>query len=171
MNASQLVSASSLAVNYGVKSIVYGPPGTGKTPIIATCPRPVVLFTEPGVGSMQELGANIPAWSAQTSQRISEFFDWFFRSSEARLFDTLCIDSASQMCEIKLNEELPTKKDPRQAYGEMERWASPFFNGIYYMQNKHIYIICKEEAVEETEAAELLRRLSTAIAHIYPAKH
>ena len=150
MNASSLVSASSLACNYGVKSIVYGPPGTGKTPIIATCPRPLLLACETGLGSLQSLGAHIPVWPALTSARINEFFSWFFSSAEARNFDTLCIDSASQMCEIKLNEELPGKKDPRQAYGEMERWGTPIFNGLYYMQQKHIYIICKEEPVEES---------------------
>jgi hypothetical protein len=166
----QLVPASTLAYNYGVKTIVYGPPGTGKTPIIATCPRPVVLACETGMGSMQRLGNNIPAWQALTSQRIDEFFNWFFHSAEARNFDTLCIDSASQMCEIKLNEVLPGKKDPRQAYGDMERWGSPIFNALYYMQQKHIYIVCKEETIEEVSGVGANQSVTYRYRPYFPGK-
>lgn len=79
MDIRDLKAASEHAQNFGVKAIIYGPAGTGKTPILNTAPRPVLLATEAGLLSMR--GSNIPTYEAYTSQRIDEFFKWFFNST------------------------------------------------------------------------------------------
>ena len=120
MNIQNLKPASELAQRFGVKALVYGGPGMGKTPIIKTAPRPVLCVVEPGMLSMRD-AVNIPAWDAYTPERIDEFFKWLFTSAEAKNFDTVGIDSISQLAEIILTQELNRNKDGRKAYGEMSR--------------------------------------------------
>lgn len=148
MRMNQLVPASQLSQSYGCKAVVYGSPGTGKTPIIQTAPRPVLLAVEPGLLSMKN-AHNVPTWEGYTPERISEFFDWLFKSNEASNFDTVGIDSGSQVAEIFLTQELARNKDGRKAYGEMSKRVMEIFNALYYLRNKHIYLIAKEGTVDE----------------------
>lgn len=148
MNLSQLKPASQLAQRFGVKAIMYGGPGSGKTPLTKTAPRPVLLVCEPGMLTMRD-ATNLPAWDAYTPERIEEFFAWLTQSAEARNFDTVCVDSVSQMAEIFLTQELTRNKDGRKAYGEMYRRTMKYLNDLYYMPQKHTYLIAKQASVEE----------------------
>lgn len=94
-------------------------------------------------------GSTIPAWEAYTAGTITEFFTWFFNSAESKNFDTLGIDSVSQMAEIILNDELKINKDGRKAYGEMSRKIMDWINKLYFFPQKHLYLICKQTTVEE----------------------
>lgn len=148
MNANQLVPAGQLANTFGVKALVYGDPGTGKTPIINTAPRPVLCATEPGLRSMT--GSNVPTWEAYTAARAHEFFDWLFQSNEAAYFDTVCIDSVSQFAEAQLTLELSRNAHGKKAFGEMATAVHKQLSGIYYMKNKHVYLIAKKSNYEQT---------------------
>ncbi len=148
MQMNQLRPASELAKVFGVKVLAYGGPGAGKTPLIMSAPRPVLCVVEPGMLSMRT-ATNIPAWEAYTPEKIEEFFTWFFQSKEAANFDTLGLDSVSQMAEIFLTQELKRNKDGRKAYGEMSRRMMDLINGLYFMKNKHIYLIAKQATVDQ----------------------
>lgn len=143
MNANDLQPAGNFARNYGVKCVVYGAPGTGKTPIIGTCPRPVLLATEPGLLSMR--GSKVPTWLAPTTLKIDEFFRWFELSAEAKAFDTLCIDSTSQMADIALQEAKKKNAHGLKQYGDMLEYIDPIMRRMYFLENKHMYFIAKEE--------------------------
>jgi hypothetical protein len=146
MNINDLKPAGQLIRKYGVKAIIYGQPGTTKTPMINTAPRPVLLATEPGLLSMK--GSTVPTWEAFTIERIADFFKWFTESKEASQFDTLAIDSGSQLAEISLTYHLERNKDGRKAYGELSIEVMKWFDALYYMQQKHILLICKQMAAE-----------------------
>jgi len=148
MNANQLRPASELARMFGVKSLIYGGPGTGKTPMVKTLPRPVMCVIEPGMLSMRDANT-IPAWEANTPERIEEFFTWALTSAEAKNFDTIAIDSISQMCEVILTQELERQKHGLKAYGEMARRVMDLVNALYYTRQKHVYLIGKLHAGEE----------------------
>lgn len=147
MNINSLKPAGQLAQKFGVKALVYGPPGTGKTPVFNTAPRPVLLVVEPGMLSMRD--SNIPSFEAYTAPAVDEFFLWFFQSAEAKNFDTLGIDSVSQLAEIILTNELKINKDGRKAYGEMSRKVMENINKLYFFPNKHLYLIAKQTSIEE----------------------
>ena len=147
MQASQLKPASQLAQRFGVKALAYGGPGTGKTPMINTAPRPVLCVVEPGMLSMRT--SNVPAWEAYDVPRINEFFKWLFTSNEARNYDTVGIDSISQLAEIILTDELKKNKDGRKAYGEMSRAVMEIVNALYYLPQKHVYLIGKQSVSDE----------------------
>lgn len=171
MNASQLKPASSFAKQYGVKMIAYGPPGEGKTPLVNTAPRPVLAFVEPGMLSMRT--SNVPTWDATTPAKADEFFDWVFRSPELRNFDTICIDSASELAEMYLNEEKARNRNKLQAYGLMAQRAMAHFRGLYYIEQKHVYLICKqgkrEVDAETVEKAPYFpgQELNVQVPHLY----
>ena len=142
-----LKPASEFAKNYGVKSIVYGPAGSGKTPIINTCPNPVLLACEPGLLSMR--GSKVPTWEAYSADKVDEFFDWFFKSNETKKFDTLAIDSISQMAELYLQKALKEVKHGLQAYGTMATQTLAQLNALYFTKEKHTYLIAKQEIITD----------------------
>lgn len=149
MQEKDLKPAKDFAIQFGVKSVLYGPAGTGKTPISgSTSPRPVLLATEPGLLSMR--GSTVPTWVAPTKDKIDEFMKWFEHSNEARNYDTLIIDSISQMCEIALNDAKKRIRHGLQQYGDMADYIYPYMERLYFMQNKHMILIAKEEVENAT---------------------
>lgn len=146
MNLNQLRPASELAGRFGVKSLVYGGPGTGKTPIVNTAPRPVLCAVEPGLTSMRN--SNVPTWEAYTADKIDEFFLWL-KTPESRAFDTVAIDSVSQMAEVYLGVALKKNAHGKAAYGDMARAVMKNMNDLFYMPQKHVYLISKQGLFEE----------------------
>lgn len=145
MNLSSLRPAKEFAQNYGVKSIVYGPAGSGKTPIVNTAPNPVLLACEPGLLSMRN--SNVPTFRAATAELLDEFFDWFFTSNESKKFDTIAVDSGSQMCETYLTRAKKQNKHGLAAYGQMAEDVLKQLERLYFMPQKHVYLIAKQEIV------------------------
>lgn len=142
MDARNLKPAGQLMQRFGVKAVCYGGPGSGKTPVVNTAPRPVMLVVEPGMLSMK--GSKVPAFEAFTPALVDEFFAWFFNSNESRAYDTLAVDSVSQIAEIFLTRELGRCKDGRMAYGEMSKRVMAHLNALFYMPNKHVFLIGKQ---------------------------
>src|ERR1700677_1235748 len=147
MNLQSLRPARDFAQNFGVKAVIYGPAGSGKTPIINTAPRPLLLATEPGLLSMRT--SNVPTFCGYSASAIDEFFQWFFQSAETKNFDTLAIDSTSQMAEVYLQAALKTNKHGLAAYGEMATNTLKHLNTLYFTQYKHTYLIAKQEIISE----------------------
>jgi hypothetical protein len=147
MQMSQLQPAHKLAQRYGVKCLAYGPPGSGKTPLVNTAPRPVMLVTEPGLLSMRN--SNVPCWTGESTAKIEEFFKWAFESREMNNFDTIAVDSVSQMAEIVLAETFAKNRDGRKAYGDMSKQVMEWLDGIYFMQQKHVWLTAKQTSYED----------------------
>jgi hypothetical protein len=158
MNVNSLRAVVQLASGSGVKCILYGGPGSGKTPLIKTCPRPVGLFTEHGLLSLRGCDT-VPGFMANSTKDIDDFFAWFSRSNERRNFDTLFVDSGSQMAEMYLLQELANNKHGLKAYGNMsdavmKHLGQPGINGqmptgVYYMHDIHVVLVCKQSVRDE----------------------
>lgn len=143
MTTITLRPAKDFAQNYGVKALIYGPAGSGKTPILNTAPRPVLLATETGLLSMRK--SEVPTCLALTVSQIKDFFAWLKSSNEAKAFDTVGMDSSTQLAEIFLNDAKKRIKHGLQQYGEMAEESMKLFSELYVMPYKHIYLIAKEE--------------------------
>ena len=165
MQMIDLKPAKDFANAFGCKAIVYGPPGSGKTPVFNTAPRPVLLATEPGLLSMRN--STVPTWIGDSKAKIDEFFKWFENSSEAKNFDTLGIDSTSQMCNIALDES--KSKHGLAQYGDMADYVMPFLKRLYFMREKHMYLIAKEELTTDGKRRPLYpgKYLPAEIPHLY----
>ncbi len=172
MNLSDLRPASEFAKTYGCKSIIFGPPGSAKTPIVNTCPRPLLLSTEAGLLSMRK--SNVPTYQAHTIDAIEEFFEWFFNSKEVDNFDTLAIDSGSHIADIYLQNILTGKSKSGKkmhgeaAYGQMAEDCMKHFRKLYFMPRKHVYMICKEGEFSGVKRPYFPGRLlNTLVPHDY----
>lgn len=166
MQASHLKPASEFAQLYGCKAIIFGAPGSAKTPLINTAPRPVMLACEPGMLSMR--GSNVPTCQAFTPEAIDDFFKWFFTSAEVKNYDTLAIDSVSQLADIYLQAALKKLKHGLQAYGSMATSVMDHMRPLFFTPQKHTYLICKQ-SVGEGMARPMFpgNQLNVDIPHMY----
>lgn len=167
MQASDLRPAGQLAQRYGVKILCFGPPGSGKTPAIRTAPNPVLLATEPGLLSLR--GSTVPTWEAGTAERVEDFRKWFFSSTEAKKFDTICIDSVSQMAELYLERAHKNNAHGLKAYGVMSEDTFAFISALFYQREKHVYLTCKEEIMSDAWRRAYFpgKELNAKIPHLY----
>ena len=142
----RIVAANQLAGQYGIKTVITGPPGSGKTPLMGTAPRAIVLALEPGYRSVRN--QNFPCWNAINDLKSAEdFFAWLFGSNEAKQFDTVGFDSWSQLCDLVLNKFKAKNSHGLKAYGEMADQIYGWAEKLFYLQQKHVVMLCKQETV------------------------
>lgn len=167
MDQREFKQAREFAQLYGAKAIVHGAPGSGKTPITNTAPRPLLVVVEPGMLSMRK--STIPAVECYTPERCDDFFKWLFGSREAANYDTIAIDSVSQMAEIYLKRALKKNKDGRAAYGVMSTECMEHLNGLFFMRQKHTYLICKQMIGDDGIARPFFpgKDMNTKVPHLY----
>lgn len=101
---------------HGVKMLVYGLSGAGKTHIIQTLPTPIIGSAESGLLTLRKL--KIPYGIIATYADLLEFYQWCAGSAQARQFQSIALDSISEIAEVVLANERKFTKDPRQAFGE-----------------------------------------------------
>lgn len=144
----QLQSTANVAAN-GQKFLVYGNAGTGKTPLCASLApwSPVILSAESGLLSLRQY--NLPFVSIESVFMLTEAYNWFATSQEAKQFGACCLDSISEMGEVILAKEKASTKDPRKAYGEMMEQIVVLAKKFRDLPGRHIYISCKEEFVQD----------------------
>lgn len=153
MDMRDLRPAREFARKYGCKAIVYGPPGTGKTPILAkTAQRPILVAHEAGTASLWD--CDTPTYEAYDAPRCDEFYTWFFNSAESKNFDSLIVDSASELMRIYLKAQKSkgsasgNEAHGQRAYGKSAEQAGKWLEQAYSMPQKHIFLICKQEIIE-----------------------
>jgi len=146
--AINLKSTSSLSAN-GVKMLVYGNAGAGKTSLIPTLPNPVVLSAEGGLLSIQD--ASLPYVEVNSYETLMEAYKWLTESDEGKAFDSIALDSISEIAEVVLNHEKKIAKDPRQAYGAMQEQMADIIRAFRDIPGKHVYFTAKcEKSQDET---------------------
>jgi phage nucleotide-binding protein len=125
----------------GVKLLVYGQAGAGKTSLIPTLPTPVVLSAEGGLLSIKD--ANLPYIEITSIDDLHEAYKWLTASKEAADFESVALDSISEIAEVVLNYERKATKDPRQAYGAMQEQMQDIIRIFRDLSGKHVYFSAK----------------------------
>lgn len=143
--AIQLKSTKGLHA-HGVKLLVYGQAGAGKTSLIKTLPSPVVLSAEGGLLSIAD--ADIPFIEINSMQTIEEALNWC-SSSEAKSFQSVALDSISEIAEVILGHEKRAAKDPRQAYGAMQDAMAYIIRAFRDLPEKHVFFSAKLEKTQD----------------------
>ena len=144
--AINLKSTGNLAGN-GVKLLVYGPAGAGKTTLIPTLPNVVVLSAEGGLLSIQD--AELPFIEITTMAELQEAYKWLAESQEATQFESVAIDSISEIAEVALNYEKKVNKDPRAAYGAMQEQMADIIRAFRDLPAKHVLMTAKLEKTQD----------------------
>lgn len=130
--ALNFTTANTVSQGQGIKVLTYGGPGMGKTVLNATMPNPVLVSAESGSLSLRRANLerlygvgnpyicyDMPMIEIKTVDDLVEAHRWASQSTEARNFQSLGIDSVSEIAEVVLNNAKRQVKDPRQAYGEL----------------------------------------------------
>jgi hypothetical protein len=132
--SAQWTTTSKAAVSHGVKALVYSPSGAGKTLLCATAPRPCILSAESGLLSLSRrniervfgvdtpgITYDIPVMQVTNLLQLRDAFNWFANpANNARQhFDTICLDSITEIAEVMLKTYKSGKADARQAYGDL----------------------------------------------------
>jgi hypothetical protein len=131
----------------GVKLLVYANAGSGKTRLITTLPNPVVFSAEGGLLSIAD--ADVPFVEVSSYDTLMEAYQWVIGSDEAKHFESIALDSISEIAEVVLNHEKKIAKDPRQAYGEVITLMEKVIRDFRDMPGKNVYFVAKEESVKD----------------------
>lgn len=141
--AVNLKSTKSLSAN-GVKILVYGQAGAGKTSLIPTLPKPIVLSAESGLLSIT--GADVPFIEINTIDELHEAYTFVKESTD---YQSVVIDSISEIAEVVLATEKKISKDPRQAYGAMQEQVSDIIRAFRDLPLNVLMIAKLEKAQDE----------------------
>lgn len=139
-------TTGSLSAN-GVKVLVYGQAGAGKTSLIKTLPQPIVLSAEGGLLSIQD--ADLPFIEISDMETLREAYTWLTQSDEAKGFQSVALDSISEIAEVVLNAEKKATKDPRQAYGAMQEQMADIIRAFRDLPGRHVYMSAKLEKTQD----------------------
>ena len=143
----------------GVKMLVYGRSGTGKTMLCATAPNPIILSAEAGLLSLSPQNIkkvfgqamDITVLKITTVQDLQEAYGWLTSNDQhAQAFETICLDSITEIAEQVLSNAKSQVKDPRQAYGELIEKCTMLLKMFRDIPGKHVYVSAKEETAADS---------------------
>jgi len=140
------IKRTSAIAMQSVSLLSYGHSGAGKTSLIKTLPRPITLSAEGGLLSLAD--ADLPYIEISKLEDVKEVFHWLEDSDEAKDFDSVALDSISEISEVVLTEEKGKTKDGRQAYGQTNEIMSVIIRSFRDL-NKHVYFTAKCEKMQD----------------------
>lgn len=143
--AIKLKSTADVQAN-GVKALVYGMAGVGKTYMIKSLPNPLVISAESGLLALT--GTDIPYIEVKTFMELQEAYQ-FIVSEHGAQFESIAIDSISEIGEIVLAHEKSVNKDGRGAYGEMAVKIMEIMRSFRDIQGKNVMFIAKAEKSQD----------------------
>ena len=141
---SRIVSPENAVQDQGAKILVYGMAGAGKTFLARTAPGKVlVISAEAGLLSIRD-AQNVEAIEVKSAAEVVEVYE-ALRSGKLQ-YDTVCLDSISEISELLLQAEKARHKDARKAYGEVQESVTNVMRAFRDLQ-MHVMFICKEDKV------------------------
>ena len=177
----QFTTSDESSATGGVKMLVYGPAGYGKTMLAATLPNPILLSAESGLLSLNQanqmrvIGAhqNIPVIKIEDVNDLTDAFEFVATSKEAEGFQSVVLDSVSEIAEVVLNNAKRQVKDPRQAYGELAEKMTTLIRAFRDLPDKHVLFTAKQDRIQDSDGMLLFgpsmpgKQLTASIAHFF----
>jgi AAA domain len=134
---------------HGHKVLVYSESGVGKTVLCSTAPSPVIVSAEAGLLSLRKV--KIPVIEIKTLADLRDAFNWACTSKDVAAFETICLDSVTEIAEVLLADLIKTKgqNDPRKAYGELVPQMSEIIRAFRDLPGKNVYFSAKVEPIKD----------------------
>jgi len=157
----QFSTASQESLANGIKVLVYGGSGVGKTVLTATLPNPVLISAEAGALSLRESNLkrlfgddpticyNMPIITIRTADDLRDVHLWCHQSAEAKNFQSIALDSISEIGEVVLNNAKRQVKDPRQAYGDLIEQMETAIRAFRDLPGKNVLVSAKMEPLKD----------------------
>lgn len=140
--AIQLKNTADVHAN-GIKALVYGSAGAGKTTLAASMPNPIIISAEGGLLSIQ--GAGLPYIEVNSMETLQESFEYVASSD----FESVVLDSISEIGEVVLIHEKSVNKDGRAAYGEMAAQMTSIIRAFRDLPGKNVLFTAKVEKSQD----------------------
>lgn len=163
-----LQDSNEAAKVHGVKLMVYARAGIGKTMLIATAPNPVLISAESGLLSLKKVNIervfgkedpaisyHIPVITITDIDSLIDAYEWC-KTKEASQFETVGIDSVSEIAEVVLLNAKKQVKDKRQAYGELLDQMNDTLRKFRDLSGKHVYCVAKQEQYKDEATSRML---------------
>jgi len=139
------IKSTSQSVN-SVKALIFGESGTGKTKLAGTVPTPLILNAEGGLLSLA--GDNLDSVDIKTVEDVMEIYQFVTESEDAKKYETIVLDSVSEIAEVYLSTLKKEYADARQAYGQLATDVTDMIRAFRDIKDKHVYFIAKAGKVE-----------------------
>lgn len=136
-----------ISASRGVKFLVHGPAGAGKTTLIQTLPNPLILSAEGGLLSLA--GVSLHTIEIGSIAEFDEAYQFCAYSEHMNQFDSVAIDSLSEIAEKCLSAEKQVNKDPRKAYGNTQDLILDRVRWFRDLLGKHVYFSCKQDRIKD----------------------
>lgn len=130
----------------GVKALVYGQAGAGKTTLAATMPNPIIISAEGGLLSIKD--SDLPFIEVKSMEELEEAYA-YVTGEHGVEFESVVLDSISEIAEVVLSHERKKTKDPRQAYGEMQDQMARIIRSFRDINNKNVLMTAKLEKSQD----------------------
>lgn len=140
----------------GVKCIVYGGAGVGKTRLCATAPKPLILSAEQGLLSLSEV--DVPFIEISTLADLDEAYNYIKKNNQGQ-WETIALDSLSEIAEVLIARELPNHKDARQAYGVLANAMIPMLKKFRDLKNVNTIFTCKKIDIQNEDTGSVTTEL------------
>ena len=134
----------------GVKCVVYGCAGVGKTRLCATAPKPIIISAEEGLLSITDV--DIDYIEIKTLADLDSAYRLLKNDDK---YETICLDSLSEIAEALVIELLPQHKDGRQAYAALAQAMIPMMKRFRDIKGKNTVFTCKEDIILDEDGAFL----------------
>jgi len=142
----KIQSTQDAARQQGVNILVHGPAGAGKTRLCATLPKPLIISAESGLLSLADY--DLPVITVNSPEDVNEAYRFLTESTDAMQYESVAIDSLTEVAEVCLSREKAGASDPRQAYGALRDKMNIIVRAFRDLPNKHVYMAAQQERIQ-----------------------
>ncbi len=137
---------------HNAKILVFGRSGAGKTVLCSTAPKPLIISCESGLLSLKKY--KIPVMEVSTLADLDEAYRQISTQPKFKKFQTICLDSISEMADTVLTDCKRRNKDKRAAFGEMNENMDRIIKAFRDLDNFNVYFSAREKKVIMEEDGE-----------------
>jgi phage nucleotide-binding protein len=135
-----------------LKMVVFGAAGAGKTVLCSTAPKPLIISSEGGLLSLR--GLDVPYVEIKTANDLNSAYEMARKSD----YQSICIDSLSEVAESLLVELKKGVNDPRQAYGQLAEAMMIMMRKFRDLPDKHVIYTAKQEIKTDESTGSMIIR-------------
>ena len=126
------------------------------------------ISAESGLLSLKNF--SIPVIQIKTLQDLNDAYNWIAAGKQgADQFQTICVDSITEIAEVILAAAKKTVKDPRQAYGELIEKTLEAIKNFRDLPGRNVYMAAKMERAKDELSGIMMYGPSMPGAKLGPA--
>jgi hypothetical protein len=133
--------------NSYIRGLLYGNYGAGKTTAIATLPNPLIISAESGLLSIAD--SDVAYIEVKTLADMYEAYEFITSSDEAKQFESIALDSITEIGDVVLSNEMKNNKDGRQAYVAYGDKMQELIRAYRDISEKHVFFSAQASKIKD----------------------